>query len=280
MEPEVQQDVNAVEPSATEQTPEVVSNPEVASQDIETTPQIETAPPAVEQQVVDTDEMGVPWKNRAMEAQRKQEKAEQQQQQILQKLETIGQPQQQYTTDELQEFAVTTDNDAHRNWALKEIRKQEKEENANIVRDELQKFRQAEQVEVTKKTALDTVMKRYPDAFSKDANGRIAGWNNNSALTQRIGQYMQNPEIANNPNGLLVAAALAHSDTSLGQKNQTNALKAEVKTLQKQTLVESGINNDPAPKTTRQVAIEKSQSGAVKDSVAAMKELWKATGRL
>ena len=290
MEIEEQQGVE-VEAPTTEVSQEVVTEQAEDNQqpqvEVAEDANISTVPPVGEQQVVqELDDMGVPYKNRYMEAQRKLEKTQKQQEEILQKLDTIGsgQKQPEYSIEELEQFVVETDNDAHKVWAQKEIRKKQQESMANIVRSELDSRDKARIAEQTKQQALTQVMQRYPDAFSKNTAGQTIGWNNGSPLTQRIAQYMTNPEIANNPQGLLVAAALAHSDISVGSKamtaKQTQTLKNEVRNLQKQTLVESGNNKQVTGPTKKQIALEKSKSGAVKDSVEIMKEMWKAAGRI
>jgi len=284
---EEKQDVT-VDPSATTEVQEVVEQVADTSsqQQVVEQPPISTEPPAGNQQVVESDDMGVPYKNRYMESQRKLEKTQKQQEQILQKLDTIeqGSKQQEHTIAELETFVAETDNDAHRLWAQKEIRKKEQTAMADIVRTELDKRDQVQLVEQSKKQSLESVMQRYPDAFLKNSSGRSVGWDTSNPLTQRIGQYMQDPEIANNPRGLQVAAAMAFADLSLNRsttvQKQAQKLKTEVKTLQKQTMVEAGGGHINPSVSSRQAAMEKTKSGKPKDAIDAMKELWKATGRL
>lgn len=278
---EAQQGVSVETPTTVDQGVE-----EVAPASVEQSAQIPDSPQGQEDSKLLYDDEGVPLQNRALQYKRMLENKEKQQEEILQKLDTIGSAKQtpQYTEDELESFAASTDNEAHRAWALKETRKLREDRTASIVRNELGKFQEQQTVAQTRQSALNQVITRYPDAFLRNQAGQTLGWNEQSPLTQRMGQYLTNPEIKNNPNGLMVAAALAYSDISLGQKvktqQKTQALQNEVKTLQRKTLVEGAGKGEVVGKTSRQVAIEKSATGKTKDAVDAMKELWKATGRL
>ena len=268
-----------VQDESVQSSPEPQAEAEAAHQT-----QFPDTPPS---QQMDVDEMGVPWKNRAMESQRKLDKISEQYNTILEKIDSnTGQKEEKYSIEELEEFSATTDNPAHRKWAQGEIRRLHKEELANVVRSEIGKTKAVEQAERTKVDALQATMARYPNAFRKDANGNFIGWDPNSPLAQRIGYHMQDPEIANNPRGLVVAAALAYSDIGQGQVAQSRAtaakLKSDVKSLEKKTLTEgAGVNSPPKPKTPLDNAKAKLQeSGTVKDGAAAFKQVLKQRGRI
>ena len=281
---EAQQGVTAESPTANEQGVQAEESPTSEQPNVA----IPTSPPSTDEGKILYDEEGVPLQNRALQYKRMLEKTQQQQEEVLKRLETIQtsnqQQQPQYTVEELEAFSERTDNDEHRRWAHKEIRKLEKEQIAGVVKETLEGYQTKQFTEQKKQVTLNEVMRRYPDAFIKNPAGQTVGWNTQSALTQKIGQYMQHPDISNNPEGLMVAAALAYSDISIANgfktKQETQKLQNEVKSLQRKTLVDSGVPGDTVVKSSRQAAIEKSRTGRPVDAVEAMKELWKATGRL
>lgn len=236
---------------------------------------------------MDVDEMGVPWKNRYHESQRKLDKAIEQINAVSEKIDkSQGQQRGEYSIEELEAFAETTDNDGHRAWAKGEIRKLQKEEVSKGIRNELNAWKAEQAAERVKSEALQTVMSRHPNAFRKNAQGQFVGWDSKSPLAQRIGYYMQDPEIKNNPRGLLVASAMAFQDIGTAVTNQavkqTTQAKAEVKNLQKKTLTEGGgVSSPPQPKTPTSVAKEKlASTGSTRDGAAAFKEILKSRGRI
>jgi hypothetical protein len=222
-----------------------------------------------------------------MESQKKLDKLSDQLNTVSEKIGSIeGQKTKEYSVEELENFMESTDNPTHRTWAKGEIRRIQRDEGAQLVRQELTNWQKQQQSEQLKVQTYNQVVQRYPDAFVKNAQGQIVGWNNQSQLAQRIGQYMQDPEVANNPRGLSVAAALAYSDLTQGQsmksKQQQTQMKAEVKNLQKKTLTEgAGVSSSPQSKTPLSAAKEKFySSGKVKDGAAAFKEILKNRGRI
>lgn len=297
---DVQEPESSTGVSTSEETSPAVETPEEGAQETATEtpaePQAEpetvppTSPPGTPPvHQGDVDEMGVPWKNRYHESQRKLDKVLEQQDALLQKVDqNQGQKGGEYSIEELEAFLETETGQqpANKQWAKSEIRRLQKEEVASGVRAEFEKQRATQQAEAARTNAFQTVMQRYPDAFKKDASGNIVGWDPQSPMAQRISQYMQDPELKNNPRGLLVAAAMAYSD--LGQTavqtatKQTTQAKAEVKNLQKKTLTEGGgVSSPPKPKTPLNTAKEKlAQSGSIKDGAAVFKEGLKSRGRI
>lgn len=281
MPEEIQEVKPSVEPSTTEQ--EVVNETADTTQQEETTESTETQetqtpPEGGQPQTEPVDEFGVPWKNRAYEWKRKQED-------LADKLPTLikdavsqsmGQQQtQQYSIEQLEAFATQTENPAYQTWAKGEIRKLEKDDQAKVVRGELQKWQQQRQAEDIAKQSYDYVKKTYSDAFHKDVNGNVSDkWNNSHPLTQMISQLMNNPEMKNRPDALMIASDIAygryariHGATSQ-QKNQQ--LKREVKNLQKRTLVEGGSRETSAVPAHRAAIDKLKQSGSMKDAQAAI----------
>ncbi|MCP3684121.1 MAG: hypothetical protein GY861_15680 [bacterium] len=236
---------------------------------------------------VQLDDVGVPWKNRAYEANRKLEQTNSQLEEltsVVKKLqETQSSQTRKYSEGELLAFANAEDTSpANRQWAMQEIDKVRTETVSNTVKKQMDAFKQNQSAETQKQQSLTAVQQRYPDAFQKNANGQIVGWDNNSPLTQRIAEYMRDPEIAKNPRGLWAAASMAFSDLQLGQSAKTQAnqkqLKQQVKTLQKKTLVEGTGQPVVQPVSTRKKAIDATVSGKVKDGHNAMKEILRSRG--
>jgi len=254
---------------------------DVATADI--TPPLEPQP----ELKIGEGEDNVNWRNQYYAQQRQLEKTNEQLNAVVERLDkNQGQKTGEYSIEELEAFAETTDNVAHRAWAKGEIRKAQKEEVASGIRNEINKWKSEQQAEASKSEAFQTVVSRYPEAFKKNAQGQVVGWDPNSPMAQRVGQYMQDPELKNNPRGLLVASALAYSDVAANVTHKaavvTTKAKAEVKNLQKKTLTEGGgVSSPPASKTPVSAAKEKfASTGSTKDGAAAFKEILKLRGRI
>ena len=290
---ENQTEVNEPEESSTsesiEDSGELQESHQSPDADVHVPSETEEAPTSPEPQLgqKEVDDLGVPWKNRYMESQKKLDKLSEQLNVLTEKIDAPReQKQEKYSIEELEAFAEETDNSAHKQWAKSEIRRLQKEEIRNEMKSVFSEHQAVQQKEKVRQEALHTVMSKYPDAFKKDGNGNPVGWNENSPLAQRIGAYMQDQEISNNPRGLLVAAALAFSDVAPTIAAQANAkavqAKSEVKSLQKKTLTEGGgVSSPPQPKTPANSARERlSQTGNIKDGAVAFKEILKSRGRI
>lgn len=266
---------------------ESFQNPEAETQ----APETEHATASPDTQLVDQselDDMGVPWKNRYMESQKKLDRLSEQLNAVAEKIDSNqGQKREKYSIEELEAFAEREDiPPEHKRWAKGEIRKLEQEQLASIVESKLtekERMLQARQMEAE---AFQTVVSRYPDAFKRNAQGQVVGWNENSPMTQRVAHYMQDPEIKGNPRALLVASALAFSDVSQNitakATKQTAQAKAEVKNLQKKTLTEGGgVSSPPPPKSPMNINQDRfNQTGKVKDGAAVFKEILTKRGRI
>jgi len=286
---DVVQDVNEVAEPSTE-TQEVVNEqatdqPEV--KDIqEEQPQVEPSPT---QNTDLYDERGVPWANVAHEYQRKydstQEKLSSMEETLNKIAETQSQSQQKYSIEDLEAFANNPDtDDANRAWAAKEISKLREQKIETLVNEKVSAIQQENQFNQQREKSLHDVQKLYPDAFVKDQSGNPVNWNAQNPLTQRIGYYMQNPAIANDPSGLLAAAKMAYADVAAnslaqGQKSQAT-MNNSFKKLQKQTLVEGGTPSNAQVLSAKDKAINASRSGTQKDAQLALGEIFRAKGVL
>jgi len=244
----------------------------------------------------EVDEKGVPWKNRAMEFQRKFENATNQINAIQGKLpELIEQSVRQattkvqeestpkYTISQLEAFAQ--ENPEQRPWV--------EEQKALIIQNKVIEATQA-QYQKTEKEKQNQVVRqqseqwvfnkpKFQECFMTDPMGRKV-WNPNHPLTQMIGMYMNEPDVKARPDALLVAAKLAYADYMDVAIPQTQKvvkdLKRQTKRLEKQTLVEGGgvstqqTGSDAYQKAKKQQAA----TGNIKDTAAAVRKYFEKIG--
>jgi len=215
--------------------------------------------------------MGVPWKNRAMEYQRKLSAKESREEEILKKLNNIEQSQQpKYTEEDLANYIANPEADPNqRVAAIKELKRMEEERIRSHVKSELSSYQQEQQDKMIRTQAYGYVQQNFPEAFKKDKAGNLVGWDNNSPLTQWIAQYLNStPRLANDPEGIVAAAKMAyadiakHSGVQLQQKQMK--LKQENRVLKKGTLVEGSGKKSIESKTSMQKAVEKAKDGTIK----------------
>lgn len=281
-----ERDVNQeLEQEASANSQEGVDTEESAQpQEVESQPAQETQSGEGHQPVEEqTDEMGVPFKNRYMEMKRKYEDLDGKFSKVMDKLEGLnGSQQQQYTPEQLEAYANQTDNPAYSQWAAGEAQRlrkeQERKEYANIVEKKLTEFQTKQKAEQEKQQIFGQVVQRHPDLVKKDNAGNVMGWNTKSPLYQRASQYMSDPQLRNNPKGLRVAVALANEDLAVtsGKKTQqqVDKQKQEIRNLQKKTLTEGGGVKGGQPSSPRRDAIERArESGHIKDATQAMKHI-------
>jgi hypothetical protein len=277
------QDVNATESSAVEQQQEV-NQPqpsegaqEAQQQAVEQQEPTQSSPVASQPTVEALDEYGVPYKNRFAEYRRKYEELEQKVNQFTQQ---GVQNQPQYSVEQLEAFISQTDNPAYSQWAKNEVRRLEKEEQAKVVRNEIQGWKKEQEAEQRRQASFSYVAQNYPDIWVKNQQGQpiVGQWDNNNPIVREIGMIMQDPRTAKEPDALAIAADIAYARVMRRQtpmiQQQFQQQKAEVKNLQKKTLVEGGGNAPVQAKPAHRVAIDKlSQTGTMNDAVAAMKAI-------
>ena len=277
---------DAVETPATEEvvetTPETTQEESTEATETEETPaQTETG----EAQAEAVDERGVPWKNVAFEYKRKQEDLAEKLPTLIKDAisQSIGQtqPQPKYSVEQLEAFATETDNPTYKSWAKGEIRKLEEERMSGIIAGEFDKREKKIQGDIQRKSSFDYVAKNYSEAFNHDAQGNLAGWNNNHPITIMIGNLMKDPRFGNDPEGLVAAADIAYGRYARSQGNtslkKATDLKRTVKNLQKKTLIEGGGKDTSMSVPAHRAAIDRlKQTGSIKDAQAAISEVLRA----
>ena len=172
-----------------------------------------------------------------------------------------------------------------RPWAEAEKAKLLKMDIEKAMDDRLAKREEQTKAEFVKQKSLQYVMDSYPDAFAKNKDGKPAGWNSNHPLTKEISMLMREPDLANRPDGLAIAADIAYGrymrqqSSKMKQKLENTQLKN--KQLQKQTLTEGGSTVDiPAAPPVKKAIDRVRQTGSVEDGALVMKEIFKSKGML
>lgn len=265
-----------VDEAVTNETQETAS-PETETQKVET-PVADAGQKSVSN---DLDEFGVPYKNRAMEYKRKLEKLQKEAEE-RQYAQQAQQPQK-YTIEQLEAYALEADEPAHKQWALAEAEKLREKRYEEVAERKWRTLSEEQQKQELRKRTLSEVVAKHPEMVVKDKQGNFMGWNQNSPLVQRVGVYMNNPEIANRPDGLALATQLAKGDLwEMNQPkiNQTiEKANADLRNLQKKTLVEGSGNQDIAQVSPYEAAIQKlNVTGSKDDATLAMKEYFKSKG--
>ena len=280
---EIPQAVNPTESAPVEAPQEVVTPAETTP--AETVTQSTPEPTQPQGNVEAVDEFGVPYKNRAFEWKRKNEELADKLPDLIKEAvnQSLGsrQAEPQYTVEQLEQFAAQTTDTYHATWAKGEIRRLSNEQNAQVVRTEIEKWKTEQKNETIKQQSFQFVAQNYPDAFLKDANGNNTyQFNDRHPLTQIIGQLMQDPDLKRRPDGLAIAAELADARYRKNQlptiQKEQQTLQAQVKHLQKGTLVEGGKQAQPSIPAHRDAIDRLKQTGSMKDAQNAIKAIMKA----
>ena len=273
--------VNPTESAPVEEVKEVVNTPEPTTEQATTTPAEETTQtdPAVN---LDVDEYGVPWKNRAMEWKRKSEETIEKMPTLIDEavkssFQQYGKPQEkEYTIAELEQFAQNQPE--HRPWVEEQKAQVIKKQLTREVEDKFKAQDYEREAQRIKAQTFGYVAQTYPDVFVRNPQGQLVGMNEKNPMVNEINTLMKDPRLARDPEGFAFAADIAYARINRlnqGQVQQKEAkLKAEVKHLQKQTLVESGSKSNVQAIPAHRVALEKAkQTGNLKDVAAAMKAM-------
>jgi hypothetical protein len=284
---EVKEAVNTTESAPVEATQEVVNQSAPTDQTEATQPEQETAQtqPAGQQSYEAVDEFGVPYKNRAFEWKRKHEETIDKLPSLIEEavkssVQQYGQaPQRKYTVAELESFAQQSPE--HRPWVEEQKSLLLREQLTNEFEQRIKAVETKKETETRKQQAFGYVASTYPEVFVRNQNGQIMGINNQSPMAQQINVLMNDPRFANDPEGLVAAADIAYARVTRSQQGinlmKEQKLKAEVKHLQKQTMVEGGARQGVQAIPEYRKAIDKAkQSGSLRDTAEALKAIAKA----
>ena len=284
---EAKEAVNPVESAPAEETQEVVNQSAPTDQTEATQPEQETAQsqPAGQQSYEAVDEFGVPYKNRTFEWKRKYEETVDKLPSLIEEavkssVQQYGQaPQRKYTVAELEQFAQQSPE--HRPWVEEQKASLLREQLTNEFERKIKSVEDKKNAEFRKQQSFSYVATNYPEVFVRNQNGQVMGINNQSPMAQQINVLMNDPRFANDPEGLVAAADIAYARVSRSQMGanqmKEQKLKAEVKHLQKQTMVEGGARQNVQAVPEYRKAIEKAkQSGSMQDVKAAFAAIAKA----
>jgi len=264
------------EPSPVEEVEQIVEQQEQQPEQVEQ--EAGTSSPEVKPEPVHPDR---PEINYAMEAARKATEALEIARQLREQQTTQQTQAPQYSRAQLRAFAESTQDQNQKLWALEELDKVEKQERQKEMRELFEAHTQRTQGEVKRHQSTQFVAQNFPDCFVKDEAGNVLGWNNTSPLTQKIGQYMQDPRFANDPEGIVAAAKMAAFDLGISVKLQkkVSQTQAQLARAQKRTLIAGGgisVQQDGSAKQKQIVSlVDKYQKTGDKD---AFKELAKLRG--
>jgi len=236
--PEEIRDVNTSDSSQEEQ---VVNTPE-PDQQVE---QVDQSQEAASTQEVKTEvtKPDRPEINYAMEAARKASEALEEVRQLRQQQAQVQQQPEKpkYTKAQLRAFADEATNADNKIWALEEIDKIEKVERQSEIRQMFEGQQRKTQEEMVRGQSAQFVQQNFPECFVRDSNGNQIGWDVNSPLAQRIGEYMKYPEFNQNPQGLTIAAKAAAFDLGVSQNrklaNKITTTTAQLRKEQKKQLI-------------------------------------------
>ncbi|HNX03513.1 MAG TPA: hypothetical protein PLE33_08705 [Candidatus Cloacimonas sp.] len=274
--------VNTEEATNSEETKEVVKeSAETTSQ--ETT---ETTEPVTQEQgqaPEAVDGTGVPWKNRAMEWQRKAQEntSEDNIRKVAQELlnQQKQQPQErEYSIAELEQFAI--DRPDQRPWVEEQKARLIGKNIARITEEKVKEVEKKQKAEATYQQSMQWVNNhpRVQECFIKDPFGRKV-WNNQHPLTNLIAMYSNDPDLKNRPDAPVIATKLALADYMDSQSNTTQkkvkSLEQNLKKVQKGTLIEGNASQQDVikGKTRYSKAMENLHSTGTKE---ALREVLKA----
>lgn len=282
--PEDDKDVKLASSTNEETTvTEVAETTDAASVEQQETSPTESAAAVVSEEL---DDRGIPWKNKALEYERKLRETTERLPQIVQeeirKTNETQSKSPKYSVQELEQFAI--DNPQHRPWVEAEKIKILKQELSEEQNQRLEKERQAIQAQAVRKEAESWVTQAYPEMFIKDNFGRLT-WKNDHPMTGLVSQYMADPRIQSQPDALRIAAKLAYADMAASKvttsQSQVKKLKTEVKKIQQKTLTEG--NTRPASSTTdsKKASLEQlARTGSEKDARVAVRDILRQAGMI
>lgn len=264
----------------------VVGTEEVASPEtnMQETPE-QSGPQTVKHEAV--DEYGIPWRERAMEANRKLAETAERIPQIVE--ETLAKkqaaPQEQtYSFEQLEQIAIANPNLRPQVEAEKE--KVRQREILKVIEERDMRSRSEQQAERVRYESEQAVLNdpTFKECFTVNALGNKQ-WNTGHPLTQMITQIMNDPRVKGTPDGLRIAADIAYGryarEMATKSTQQAKVLQANLKREQKKTMVESG--NSTSGRTGDEFSKAQSElakTGSSQAAHAAVAAFLKKTGRI
>ncbi len=233
----------------------------------------------------EVDDRGVPWKNKALEYERKLRETSERLPQVIQEEirkanEQVKSPK--YSVQELEQFAI--ENPQHRPWVEAEKMKLLEERLESSQNQRIEKERQAIQAQAVRKEAESWVTQAYPEMFVKDSYGRLS-WKNDHPMTGLVSQYMADPRIQSQPDALRIAAKLAYADMAVSKvsssQSQVKKLKTEVKKIQQKTLTEGNTRPASISTDSKKASLEQlARTGSEKDARTAVRDILRHAGMI
>jgi len=226
--------------------------PEQEATETQPTPEQSQAP------IEAVDEMGVPYKNRAAEWQRKfqevanEDTIERAVNKALQQHQAQAPKEREHTISELEKFAM--DSPEHRPWVEEQKALIIQKSVAKITDDRIQAVEVKQRENYVRQQSEQWVNNhpRVQECFTADPLGRKI-WNNAHPLTQLIGGYMREADLSKRPDALAIATKLALADYMDAQnttnQKQVKTLKQTLKKTQKATLIEGGTSQQDVVKS-------------------------------
>lgn len=228
------------------------------------------------------DEFGVPYQNRYREIERKFNELSESLPKIVS--EAVGKnsnsnQQQTYTVSQLESYAI--EHPEYRPWVEEQKVKMQEEKFAKLVEEKFTGEKKRTESEMRKQQAYAYVAQNNPDLFTVQNGQKV--WNTTSPIVQTIGQLMNDPRFANDPDGIVAATDIAYGRYLRQQASKATAkvqmTESALKKEQRKTMVEGGGNTAVADKTAVQSALETLRNKRTKGAaVDAIKEIFKAQG--
>jgi len=245
----------------------------------------EEVAPQPEGQRVQVDERGVPITNVEAEWKRKFNDLVEKLPNIVEenvRKATTKTEEPKYSVSQLESYAI--EHPEYRPWVEEQKEKLRKDELLKAIDEKFSTDKKKTEVEVKRNQAYAYVANQFPELFTKDSIGNQM-WDVKNPIVSSVGQYMNDPRIANEPDGLVVATKLAYADYYRSQASKLtgkveatqNALRKE----QRKTMVEGGGTGQVVQKSDYTKAMERLRDKGDKTSAsAAIKEILKAKGMI
>lgn len=229
------------------------------------------------------DPMGVPWKNRFYEKERKfTELVEKLPGMIEEKLSaTKKETPKEYTISDLESYALQYPE--KRPWVEEEKAKLITQQSVKLFSQQIEAREKSQRDEAAKRSAFEYVAKNYSEVVKKGPKGEYVGFDESHPLMQEIGAlYSSSPELQARPDGLALAADIAYGRFARGQasKNavQTKKVISDKKKLENKVLPEGAGRSEVSEPKTDAALDRLKKSGRAEDAQDAIGEILRAKG--